>query len=564
MAIFSVNKHILWKKNIIRPTVKLQQDANKIFDKNIDWNTKKLHLKDTMKESLIKYWSKLDMQSKQDTAQFYKIVNSQLRYKSRGKIVKEIRHEEEIIMGIQKDKIVKQFFEKLYKSNEQPYKVPSNGIFDFRLNIWKGIEYWATNKAVGTDGIPEKFFKDWDKTTLIKRLKIHFSKYLQESEIPEYYMEARLILISKDDTEYPEISKTRPISVLPTITKIFELSIFHYLEDAVKSILFCQNQRGFIKGWSTVNNISDLFQIAQTYRESKKLNKKETPSIIFFDFQKTYDSVQRSILMKKLKTFKVPWNIIKIINDMLNKFTLVYMNEKIRTKRGLVQGSVLSPLLFNIYINDLLIAFKINNIEARTFADDIVWFCESREQIDQSIWIMKEWSNNNGMSINSQKSGILKILRRKNKIKGINNELNIPKVESYCYLSIKINQTITLDEHSKILKAKEQTLKKRIGLLKPSIVNTKSRFIIFNTIIRSKFSYVAAVLGHFNPNYIKKWEAIIYRLLKQLLWVRMNVSKRLLFETLEIEDTSKFIRRVMNKINGRTEESIYIYWKPNH
>ena len=70
------------------------------------------------------------MQSKQDTAQFYKIVNSLLRYKSRGKIVKGIRNEEEIIMGILKDKIVKQFFEKLYNSNEQPYKVPSNGIFD--------------------------------------------------------------------------------------------------------------------------------------------------------------------------------------------------------------------------------------------------------------------------------------------------------------------------------------------------------------------------------------------------------------------------------------------------
>ena len=57
---------------------------------------------------------------------------------------------------------------------------------------------------------------------------------------------------------------------------------------------------------------------------------------------------------------------------MLNKFTLVYMNEKIRAKRRLVQGSVLSPLLFNIYINDILIEFKINNIEAKAYVDDIV------------------------------------------------------------------------------------------------------------------------------------------------------------------------------------------------
>ena len=141
---------------------------------------------------------------------------------------------------------------------------------------------------------------------------------------------------------------------------------------------------------------------------------------------------------------------------MLNKFTLVYMNEKIRAKRRLVQGSVLSPLLFNIYINDILIEFKINNIEAKAYVDDIVWFCKSREQIDQSIWIMKEWSNNNGMSINSQKSGILRILSRKNKIKGIDNELNIPEVESYCYLGIKINQKITLDENSKIFKQKSK------------------------------------------------------------------------------------------------------------
>ena len=56
---------------------------------------------------------------------------------------------------------------------------------------------------------------------------------------------------------------------------------------------------------------------------------------------------------------------------MLNKFTLIYEDEKTKTYRGLVQGSILLPLLFNILINDLLVAFMINGIETRAYADDI-------------------------------------------------------------------------------------------------------------------------------------------------------------------------------------------------
>ena len=75
---------------------------------------------------------------------------------------------------------------------------------------------------------------------------------------PDYFMKAKLILISKDGTEYPKLDKIRPINILPTITKVFELSILHFLEQATILLIFWKDQNGFLKDRSTLNNKNDV------------------------------------------------------------------------------------------------------------------------------------------------------------------------------------------------------------------------------------------------------------------------------------------------------------------
>ena len=86
-------------------------------------------------------------------------------------------------------------------------------------------------------------------------------------KIPDYFMKAILILLSKEDNEAPPVHKIRPFSILPTITKIFETFFVYNLEKVTQSPIFSRCQRGFMKGKSALQNIEDILDHAKNLQQ---------------------------------------------------------------------------------------------------------------------------------------------------------------------------------------------------------------------------------------------------------------------------------------------------------
>ena len=314
------NRNLFKNKIIIRPVIKIQEKADQILKWDMDWSQKDIILNDLRKTEFINYAKTLDINIHADKERFYRILNSIVKYKSKGKIVKGIKIEDTIIYGRERDMYIKKYFERLLNDKTQYMSVKENGSFNYYWDMERALTSISRSKAVGIDGIPGKIFKQEINSPIISKIKKYFEEWIINWKLPEYMMIGNLILISKENTENPKIENTRPKSVLPSLTKLFETSILHNLERFTTSANFSKNQRGFTKGKCTLDNIKDILTLSRTLRDRK--NRKSRPSLIFFDFHKAYDSVPRGKLISKLSKLNIPCNIVKLIQYMLNKFRL--------------------------------------------------------------------------------------------------------------------------------------------------------------------------------------------------------------------------------------------------
>ena len=240
-----------------------------------------------------------------------------------------------------------------------------------------------------------------------------------------------------------DCSNYRGISLLCQTSKIFSSIILQRIKTRTEEIL-SEAQAGFRKNRSTIDQIFTLRQLAEKYEEFGK-----DLYVCYIDFRKAFDSIWRKGLWNVMRHLGYPEKIIKILeNAYRDTFSAVRvdgeLSEWFNTIVGVLQGCVLSPMLFNIFLEmvialageDMEIGAVINGVRIGNlrFADDIAALAENEADLQISVGRIAEVSKKMGMLINSEKTEVQHLGKGKKDIQIRIDGKALTQTERFVYL----------------------------------------------------------------------------------------------------------------------------------
>ena len=241
------------------------------------------------------------------------------------------------------------------------------------------------NSAAGPDGLPPIFYNK-ASPSLIFPLSILFRTFFELHDIPSEWKHAIITPIFKKGAP-SNPSNYRPIALTCTCCKIFESLIAAELLDFLKEHnLISKHQHGFLKRHSTNTNLLECLNDWTLSISNHKL-----VHIGYIDFQRAFDSISHPKLILKLSSYGISGNLLFWIKAfLLNRTQSVRvgstMSHSCDVTSGVPQGSVLGPLLFNLFINDIADFFS-NSTKIKMFADDLKLYTELSTDLNSQFQI---------------------------------------------------------------------------------------------------------------------------------------------------------------------------------
>ena len=274
-----------------------------------------------------------------------------------------------------------------------------------------------TTKSTGLDCIGPKFLK-LALDILASSITFLINKSITTGNFPNMWKHARVSPVFKTGSK-DEMNNYRPISVLPTLSKLIEKWINIKLSAFLNNHELLHNtQSGFREGYSTE---SALILMLDTWL--KAVNEGRLVGSVMIDFRKAFDMVDHEILLKKLNLYRCSSLTVSWFRRYLsNRSQTVSINgvnsESDTVLCGVPQGSILGPLLFLLFINDLPLTLK--NVVSATdlYADDTTIYDVQTDKavlsanLQTALNLLKTWCRENGMLLNTDKTKVMLLTSR--------------------------------------------------------------------------------------------------------------------------------------------------------
>ena len=347
--------------------------------------------------------------------------------------------------------------------------------------------------------------------TVLHRL---FVLSLETAKVPKSFKQANVIPIHKKEVK-TIVSNYRPISLLSTLSKILEKIVFKYVYNFFKdNFVLSIYQSGFQSGMSTVTQLIEVYHhFCQAVENGKEIR------VVFLDISKAFDKVWHSGLLFKLEQCGIGGQLLAWFKDYLkDRIQRVIINgQQSQWKNincGVPQGSVLGPLLFLLYIND--ISNVVTKSHIRLFADDTCLFIEvdNREQaaqdINSDLQEIQQWANKWLITFSPPKTKSLLISNKQDVNQSPHVSLNghdIDEIQSHTYLGLRFSNDLKWTQHIDDISIKAR---KCLNLMIPLKfkLDKNSLETIYCSFVMPTMEYANVVWGGSSDGNISKLEKI--------------------------------------------------------
>ena len=412
-------------------------------------------------------------------------------------------------------------------------KATENEIYDL-------IKSLDTNKATGPDGVSPRLLKEAD-LAIVPSLSKLINKSLEESKTPILWKKANVLPLFKKGSK-ADVNNYRPVSILCCPSKILEKFIFKHIYNYFRdNDLLTPHQSGFQTGDSTVHQLSYLY-----HKFCEALDQKKEVRLVFCDISKAFDKVWHDGIIFKLRKLGIKGALLSWFHDYLsNRQQRVIVRGQNSIwgvlKAGVPQGSVLGPLLFLVYINDIVEGL---NCQIKLFADDTTLYVtyndskQAQTVLNDDLAKISEWAKQWVVTFSPSKTKAMTVAYKKSHPEPLtfDNTL-LDEVKEHKHLGLTICSNLSWSSHIDNIISDTSKMSDVLKNLKYDLDRHSLEKIYFS-FIRPKLEYASHIWDNCSKKDSDKLEQFQLEIARTVTGARRGTSREMLYNELKWERLS--------------------------